>query len=55
MQLVFPPTLTPRQRAVLHEIAETSGIQHTSQGVEQQRHIVLGSSNANKVGQIEII
>ena len=45
VQLLFPPFLTARQRAVLHEVAEQAGLPHVSQGEGDERHIAVGSRN----------
>lgn len=45
-QLVFPPSLTSRQRAFLHEVAEAAGLPHASSGDGAARHIVVGSDGA---------
>lgn len=42
LQLVFPASLTARQRAAVHAIGERYGLPHTSQGEGAKRHIVLG-------------
>jgi ATP-dependent RNA/DNA helicase IGHMBP2 len=42
MQVLFPSSLLPRQRAALHAIAEQHGLQHTSSGEGQQRRLTLG-------------
>lgn len=38
----FPPCLTAKQRAVLHELAEQNNLGHVSRGEGEQRCIVLG-------------
>lgn len=43
VQLVFPPSVTARQRALLHEVAEKAGLQHISRGDGTERHIAVGS------------
>eukprot|EP00798_Chlamydomonas_sp_ICE-L_P008550 gene8550-33983_t len=45
-QLIFPPSLDPRQRAILHEAAAAAGYQHTSAGEGATRHITVGGSGA---------
>lgn len=42
-QLVFPPSLTARQRAAIHAIGEAAGLQHTSEGAGPGRRATLGS------------
>eukprot|EP00878_Enallax_costatus_P011993 GHUV01012521.1.p1 GENE.GHUV01012521.1~~GHUV01012521.1.p1 ORF type:complete len:728 (+),score=288.54 GHUV01012521.1:305-2488(+) len=42
-QVSFPPCLSARQRALLHEIAEQRGLGHASRGEGEQRCIVLGN------------
>lgn len=49
MQLVFPPNLTPKQRAILHEVGETFGIHHASAGDGTNRHITLGAASGERV------
>lgn len=44
MQLIFPPSVTARQRALLHEVAEQAGLQHLSRGEGAERHIAVGSA-----------
>jgi hypothetical protein len=49
-QLTFPPSLTARQRALLHEFAEGAGLQHASTGEGSSRRLQLGPEDArNKV------
>ena len=43
LQLVFPTSLTARQRAVLHDVAARAGLHHTSHGDGPLRHLRLGS------------
>ena len=43
VQVHFPPCVTARQRAVLHHLAEETGLRHHSAGEEQARIITLGS------------
>jgi hypothetical protein len=38
----FPPSLTSRQRAVLHAVAERHGVPHSSSGDGEARRITLG-------------
>lgn len=38
----FPPSLTSRQRAVLHAVAERHGVTHSSSGDGEARRITLG-------------
>lgn len=42
VQLVFPPTLSAKQRAMMHDIAEQLGIDHGSAGEGAARHITMG-------------
>ena len=42
LQLVFPPSLTAGQRALLHEVAEREGLPHSSHGEGAERHLRLG-------------
>lgn len=49
MQLIFPASLTARQRAAVHAIGERHGLPHSSQGEGAERHIVLGPSGAPAV------
>lgn len=43
LQVLFPASLTARQRAILHEIAEEHGFAHNSDDVEGQRQISICS------------
>lgn len=43
----FPASLTARQRAILHDIAESAGLHHASAGQGDARHIVVGSANVS--------
>lgn len=43
VSLRFPPTLTPRQRAVLHAVAGEASVAHRSEGDGVGRRIVLGA------------
>ena len=47
--LEFPPSLTSRQRAVLHELAEGAGIPHRSIGDTGSRVLRLGADDAELV------
>lgn len=44
VQLVFPPSLTSRQRAVIHELAEEAGLLHKSSGETGSRFLRLGAA-----------
>lgn len=44
MQIQFPSAVTPRQRAILHDIASKHGLSHTSAGEGDNRYIVLSNS-----------
>ncbi len=46
VRIVFPPGLTPRQRAALHAAAESYGLVHESTGEGDQRRIALGPEDA---------
>lgn len=46
VQLLFPPSLTARQRAILHLVAEQHGLAHSSQGEGEARRIALGPPSA---------
>lgn len=54
VQIVLPPCLTARQRAVLHEVAEAHGLDHVSKGDGADRHLVLGPDSGKKVGACSI-
>ena len=41
--LTFSSGLNPRQRAILHLIAEESGLQHSSSGEGSSRRIAIGA------------
>ncbi|GIL45593.1 hypothetical protein Vafri_2803 [Volvox africanus] len=47
----FPPCLSARQRAFLHEVAQSAGLHHASEGSGEGRFIVVGSlkTGAQKV------
>lgn len=42
-QVLFPASLTPRQRALLHGVAEAEGLPHASEGTDANRRIAIGS------------
>ena len=46
VQLVFPASLTSRQRAMVHAIGEAYGLPHSSSGNEDQRYITLGANDS---------
>ena len=46
VQLVFPSSLTARQRAAIHAVGEQYNLPHTSTGEGDTRTITLGSSEA---------
>ena len=48
-QVLFPPTLTARQRALLHEVAESNGVAHASAGEGAERRFRLGGAAAATV------
>lgn len=53
IQLIFPPSLTPRQRAIIHSIGEQHSLYHESNTDEQgQRRITLGRKDAATVTDI---
>lgn len=58
LQLIFPPSLTARQRALLHEFAEGAGLQHASTGEGSSRRLQLGPDAAqhkvNKEGTADL-
>lgn len=45
-QVVFPPSLTPRQRAAVHAVGEAHGLPHASAGDGDQRQVSLGPAGA---------
>lgn len=47
-KLEFPTTLTSRERAWVHELAETFELEHTSVGEGNKRHIVIWKRNENE-------
>ncbi|KAL4440242.1 hypothetical protein ABPG75_003243 [Micractinium tetrahymenae] len=49
VKLIFPISLTARQRAAVHTIGERYGLPHISQGEGAERHIVLGPAGAPTV------
>lgn len=54
MRLLFPSTLTARQRAALHKVADESGLQHGSGGEGSRRRITVGNVNAEPI-EVEIL
>lgn len=53
LQLVFPASLTARQRAAVHAVGERHGLPHSSQGEGSERRIVLGHAGAPAVVLVE--
>lgn len=51
-QILFPPSLTARQRALLHEVAESNGAQHASAGEGAERRLRLGDAAAATVSTL---
>lgn len=49
LQLRFPPSLSARQRAVVHAVGERWGLPHSSSGEGAARHITLGPADAERV------
>ncbi|MEW5310653.1 MAG: hypothetical protein WDW38_002430 [Sanguina aurantia] len=49
MQLVLPPSLTPRQRAVIHEAAGAAGLGHSSIGEGDTRQLTIGTATGPQV------
>jgi R3H domain len=49
MRLLFPSTLTARQRAALHRIADENGLEHGSSGDGTHRRITVGNADAESV------
>ena len=56
MRLLFPSTLTARQRAALHKVADENGLPHDSSGEGTRRRITIGDANAQslEVGCVDI-
>lgn len=53
VRVLFPPSLTPRQRAALHAAAEAYGLPHSSSGEgEGSRRIALGAEDAETCVEI---
>ncbi|CAI5965790.1 unnamed protein product [Closterium sp. NIES-64] len=52
-RVVFPPSLTPKQRAALHDLAETHGWQHESRDMPggSQRQLVLWREGGESEGE----
>lgn len=48
-QLIFPPSLTARQRATIHDLGDAYGLLHESSGDGRARRIVLGSFQKDAV------
>ena len=55
LQLHLPASLTPLQRAVIHEAAEEHGIPHSSSGQDSTRHITLGDEQAKEVSGTKVL
>lgn len=49
LQVVFPPSLSSRQRAVIHELAEEAGLLHKSSGETGCRFLRLGPADGQKL------
>ncbi|KAL4856486.1 DNA-binding protein SMUBP-2 [Chlorella vulgaris] len=49
VRLLFPPSLTPRQRAVVHALGEQHGLPHASHGSDSQRRVVLGPAEGRAI------
>lgn len=49
-QVLFPASLTPRQRALLHGVAEAEGLPHASEGTDANRRIAIGSGHLVRQG-----
>lgn len=49
IQLVLPPSLTPRQRAVIHEAAGAAGLGHSSIGEGDTRQLTVGTAAGAQV------
>ncbi len=49
VQLLFPPTLTARQRAALHAVGNTHDLPHESTGEGAERRIRLGAADSKAV------
>ena len=49
-QVLFPASLTPRQRALLHGVAEAEGLPHASEGTDANRRIAIGSGHLVRHG-----
>ena len=49
MRLLFPSTLTARQRAAVHKVADLNGLQHGSSGEGTHRRICIGDGKTESV------
>lgn len=49
MQLLLPPSVTARQRAVLHEAAGAAGLSHSSIGEGESRQLLVGAVGGKQV------
>jgi hypothetical protein len=49
MRLLFPSTLTARQRAALHKVSDENGLQHGSSGEGTGRRITIGNADAESL------
>lgn len=47
-QILLPASLTSRQRALLHEVAEGCGLAHSSTGEGSQRRLILGDAEVRR-------
>ncbi|KAL6785032.1 hypothetical protein ACKKBG_A02145 [Auxenochlorella protothecoides x Auxenochlorella symbiontica] len=48
VQILLPASLTSRQRALLHEVAEECGLAHSSTGEGSQRRLILGDAEVTR-------
>ncbi|KAK9834338.1 hypothetical protein WJX81_008466 [Elliptochloris bilobata] len=52
VSILFPTALTPRQRALLHEVAEGNSVAHASAGEGAERRIRLGEAAASTAVEV---
>jgi R3H domain len=49
----LPPSLTPKQRALVHEAAEAAGLQHESRGEDADRCLQVGDFSLAMVRRLQ--
>ncbi|KAI7837886.1 hypothetical protein COHA_008373 [Chlorella ohadii] len=54
IQLRFPPSLSARQRAVVHAVGERWGLAHSSSGEGEARYVTLGPAGAAQTIELSL-